>query len=75
MRVVPKGRTLKVDWLAWQRPTLFRLIQEAGDVPESDMRRTFNLGIGMIVIAPPRAVDTLLRTLKKEKPVVVGEIG
>jgi phosphoribosylformylglycinamidine cyclo-ligase len=75
MRVVPKGRTLKVDWLAWQRPTLFRLIQEAGDVPESDMRRTFNLGIGMIVIAPPRAVDTLLRALKKEKPVVVGEIG
>lgn len=75
MRVVPKGRSLRIDWNAWKRPSLFSLIQKSGDVPETDMRRTFNLGIGMIVIVPPKAVDPLLRTLKIERPVVMGEIG
>ncbi len=74
MRVVPKGRILRIDWNSWVRPALFSLIQKTGDVPEADMRRTFNLGIGMIVIVPPRSADAVLRALKKERPVVMGGI-
>ena len=73
-RVVPKGRSLKVDWRAWERPAIFQLIQRVGNVPEDDMRRTFNLGIGMIVIVGTTEADKVMRVLKKEKPVVIGEV-
>jgi phosphoribosylformylglycinamidine cyclo-ligase len=76
MRVVPKGMSLQIDWDAWDRPALFRLIKQVGDVPEDDMRRTFNLGIGMIVIASRKEADAVMRALrqKRESPVVVGEV-
>ena len=50
MRVIPKGLALKIDWDAWKRPAIFGLIQRLGEVPEEDMRKTFNLGIGLILV-------------------------
>jgi phosphoribosylformylglycinamidine cyclo-ligase len=75
-RVLPKGRSLAVDWGAWEIPPIFRLIQRLGGVPDEDMRRTFNLGIGYCLIAGPKTADRLVAALKrkKEKPVIVGEI-
>jgi phosphoribosylformylglycinamidine cyclo-ligase len=75
-RVIPKGLKLAIDWNAWERPALFNLIRRAGMVPEDDMRRTFNLGIGLIVIADKRGADSVIRALKKknERPLVIGEI-
>jgi len=75
-RVVPKGLGLRIDWKSWDRPPIFKLIQKVGDVPEEDMRRTFNLGIGMILIVSPREIDGIIKTLwkMKERPVVMGEI-
>jgi phosphoribosylformylglycinamidine cyclo-ligase len=76
MRVIPKGLTLKVDWNAWERSSLFKVIQRTGDVPEADMRRTFNLGIGLIVISNRKGTDSVIDALrkKKERPVVIGEV-
>lgn len=51
-RILPDGLGLDVDWAAWSRPPLFKLIQETGSVPEADMRRTFNLGVGLVVVVP-----------------------
>ena len=51
-RVLPDGLALDVAWDAWTRPPLFRLIQDVGSVPEDDMRRTFNLGIGLVAVVP-----------------------
>ncbi len=62
-RVVPDGLALAVDWEAWTRPGLFRLIQEVGEVPEADMRRTFNLGIGLVVIVPEASHERALTVL------------
>ena len=75
-RVLPKGRSLAVDWSAWEVPPIFRLIQRLGNVPHEDMRRTFNLGIGYILIVHPEKADALLSALKRkrEKPVIVGEV-
>jgi phosphoribosylformylglycinamidine cyclo-ligase len=77
MRIIPKGMSLKIDWEAWKRPALFGLIQRLGDVPEEDMRKTFNLGIGLIVVAAKDEADKVLRALKKggEKPLVMGEVA
>jgi phosphoribosylformylglycinamidine cyclo-ligase len=76
LRVVPGGLTLNVDWNAWERPAIFNLIQRVGKVPEEDMRRTFNLGVGLILLVDQKGVETVVSALKrkKEKPFIMGEI-
>ncbi len=76
MRVIPRGLKLSVEWESWQRPAIFSLIQKKGNVPENDMRRTFNLGIGMIFVVARRDVNIALRILRrrKEHPVVIGDV-
>jgi phosphoribosylformylglycinamidine cyclo-ligase len=77
MRVVPKGLKIRLDWQAWKRPWLFSLIQKTGSVPEEDMRRTFNLGIGLILIASPQEAEKIQSALRRkhEPSFVVGEIA
>jgi phosphoribosylformylglycinamidine cyclo-ligase len=76
-RVVPKNLKIKVDWNAWERPAIFKLIQEIGKVPEEDMRRTFNLGVGLILIVDKKEADEILTELKSlgENPFIIGEIS
>lgn len=56
-RILPAGCAAAVDYEAWTRPPLFSLIQEQGAVPEADMRRTFNLGVGLVAVVRPEAVE------------------
>jgi phosphoribosylformylglycinamidine cyclo-ligase len=46
-----------VDPAAWELPPLFRLLQDAGDVPLDEMRAVFNLGLGLIAVLPADAVS------------------
>ncbi|KAL5721990.1 phosphoribosylformylglycinamidine cyclo-ligase [Ranunculus cassubicifolius] len=59
-RVFPKelGATIYED--SWTIPPLFKWIQEAGRIEDSEMRRTFNLGIGMVLIVSPDASERIL---------------
>ncbi len=76
VRVMPEGLTFEVDYDAWQRPAIFSLIQAKGNVPEEDMRRTFNLGIGLIAVVSSADLDTVLETwlAMGEQPVVIGRV-
>jgi phosphoribosylformylglycinamidine cyclo-ligase len=76
MRIIPKGLRLDIAWDMWDRPPLFTLIQQAGQVPEADMRRTFNLGIGLIMIVAPESCSNACRTLRAagEEPMIIGEV-
>jgi len=57
-RVLPEGVSARVDRRAWRTPSLFRWLGEAGSVPEMDLRRSFNMGIGLIlVVAADRVSD------------------
>lgn len=49
-RVLRDGLHLNVDWNAWELPALFSTIQEWGSVPNEEMRRVFNCGIGLVLI-------------------------
>ncbi len=60
-RIVPGGRTISIDWQSWDPPAIFRLIQDLGHVPVEDMRRTFNLGAGMILVVPPEELSAVLK--------------
>jgi phosphoribosylformylglycinamidine cyclo-ligase len=75
-RVIPKPLHVHIDWQSWERPPVFRLIQKLGEVPEDDMRRTFNLGVGLVIVAAKRGADKLLNILRKqaEHPVILGEV-
>ncbi len=52
-RILPDGLSLSVNWNSWKRPPVFNLIQKTGLVPEEDMRKTFNLGAGLVIVADP----------------------
>jgi phosphoribosylformylglycinamidine cyclo-ligase len=76
-RVVPAGLSVEVDWGSWDIPHIFAIIQRLGMVPEEDMRRTFNLGAGLVAIVPrdrQGEAESLLRELG-EAPFVVGRIA
>ncbi|MGE0045146.1 MAG: phosphoribosylformylglycinamidine cyclo-ligase [Hyphomonadaceae bacterium] len=73
-RALPDHLAAHFDWDAWERPALFAWLQEAGGVPEEDMRRTFNLGIGLALIVSPDAADEVERSLIAAGE-TVGRIG
>jgi phosphoribosylformylglycinamidine cyclo-ligase len=75
-RVVPEGCAAAVDYDAWDRPSIFALIQELGEVPEDDMRQTFNLGIGMVAVVRAEDVSRAVEQLEAagESPIQVGQI-
>ena len=58
-RILGKGQDIEIDWNCWERPPIFKLIQELGNVPEDDMRHSMNLGIGLIVIVKSEGLSTL----------------
>ncbi len=76
-RVVRDPLSLNVDWNAWKRPPIFGLIQREGNVPEEDMRRTFNLGIGLVIVATESGADAVMARLREigEDPVVIGRVA
>jgi phosphoribosylformylglycinamidine cyclo-ligase len=75
-RIIPKGCKAKIYKGAWPIPSIFRIIQEGGGVPEEEMLRTFNNGIGMILAVPRKEADGIIARLKnlKEKAYAIGEI-
>ena len=56
-RVVGQNQTIKIDWSSWKRPEIFNLIQNIGQVPEDDIRRSMNLGIGLILIVSKNSLS------------------
>jgi phosphoribosylformylglycinamidine cyclo-ligase len=57
VRILPEGVQARLDRASWGRPAIFRWIQERGNVPEEDMLRTFNLGVGFVLVARPDQAD------------------
>jgi phosphoribosylformylglycinamidine cyclo-ligase len=74
--VLPEGTAARIERAAWEVPVLFRWLQRHGAVPEEDMLRTFNMGIGLILVCPPALVDVVAEELhsRKETPIRLGTI-
>ena len=51
-RCLPEGLRAEVDYTAWERPEIFKKVQQAGEIEEEEMRKVFNLGIGFCLIVP-----------------------
>lgn len=73
-RIMPEGLVIDVDYNAWERPAIFRLIQELGNVPEEDMRSAFNLGVGLIAAVPAEEVATVIASFPTDTPFTIGSV-
>jgi len=75
-RVLSDDLAASIDLSTWQRPAVFDWIAAQGGVEEAEMRRAFNCGIGMVVVAAPEAEDAVRVALEAEGETVsrIGEI-
>ena len=75
-RVLPDGCGAKIHIGSWPLPRVFRWIEEQGSVQVREMYRTFNMGIGMILVAPSDRAQKIISHLSKykEHAWVIGEI-
>ncbi len=76
-RAIAEGLAPRFDWAAWSLPPVFEWLQEVGGVAEHELRRTFNCGVGMLLIVSPRHVEAALAGLLDagETAFVCGELG
>lgn len=76
VRALPAGLGARLSAGAWERPPIFAYLQETGAIAEEEMRRVFNLGLGMAILVPPASVEDALRAVQAagERAFVVGEI-
>lgn len=75
-RLLNDDLSLKIAWNSWQPQPIFDLIQETGEVSEKEMRKTFNMGIGFVVICREQNVDIVNELVRNKggNPEVIGKI-
>jgi phosphoribosylformylglycinamidine cyclo-ligase len=73
-RILPEGCGVVINRNAWEPQPIFSILREAGDVPIDEMFRTFNMGIGLVIIVNSKGVDSLMSQMESENPVVLGDV-
>lgn len=75
-RLLPHGLDLRIRWDALEPVPIFETIQRAGSISEKEMRKTFNLGIGMVFVTDKNGQETLCEHLRNrgEDPLLIGEV-
>jgi phosphoribosylamine--glycine ligase/phosphoribosylformylglycinamidine cyclo-ligase len=74
-RVLPKGTGCFVDVTTWKRPEVFAWLQKNGNVASKEMARTFNNGIGMVLVVTPEKVDEVQASILATGEETVHIIG
>ena len=72
-RCIPDGLTAHVDYNSWKMPELFSKIMLAGEIPEEEMKKVFNLGIGYCLVVPEEVVEDVQSMIKLQSW-VIGDI-
>ena len=75
-RMLPQGMAADIDLDSWRRPAVFAWLQQAGNIEESEMLRTFNCGIGFVLCVAPAFEDDVLDCLGRagEMAVPIGRV-
>ncbi len=76
-KILPKGMMFEIQKKSWPVPDIFVEIQRRGNVPEHDMYKTFNMGIGMVLVVSPDTAGGLIPYLKAQRVAhyVIGSVG
>lgn len=75
-RVLPQGRRARISLSSWEIPACFAWLQRLGNIPQAEMLRVFNMGIGFVAIVSPYYADSIRRRLLEERVPTwaIGEI-
>ena len=73
-RILPPGLGVEIDTKSWPVLPVFESLRQRGNIPEDDWRRTFNLGIGMVLVVPSKKLAAAQALLKKDKPYLIGAV-
>lgn len=75
-RIIPKNLSIKIHWGNWTPPAIFSLIQEVGEIKTAEMRKVFNMGIGLAIIISPKDERKLFDIchLMSEHALLIGEV-
>lgn len=75
-KVLPKGLCFAIDKKSWRVPRIFQLIQDKGNVPDHDMYKTFNMGIGFALVVSPKDVVPIQALFRRQEveSFVIGEV-
>ncbi|MFH1240401.1 MAG: phosphoribosylformylglycinamidine cyclo-ligase [Candidatus Diapherotrites archaeon] len=75
-RVLPKGLGIEIEKNSWNVPAIFKYMQKKGNVPEVDMYRAFNMGIGLVLFVSKKDTNDIMNKLQKlnEKAFVIGKV-
>ena len=76
IRIVPQACSILIREESWDVPPIFSFLQQAGNISDREMFRTFNMGIGMVVVVPEHAAVDVIQRLEamQEKAFLIGEI-
>ncbi|PLX78717.1 MAG: phosphoribosylformylglycinamidine cyclo-ligase, partial [Desulfuromonas sp.] len=76
-RILPNHCRAKIDRESWQKPPLFELLRNVGKLADEEMFRTFNYGVGMVLVVPKISADDILVRLQglQEHAWIIGEIA
>ena len=76
-RAIPKGLVPRFDWSAWALAPVFAWLRQTGGVEDAELRRTFNCGVGFVLIVAPDDAEAVLSGLLAagEAPFVCGELA
>ncbi len=75
-RVLPKHCKAVIKKDSWEKPQIFEMLREGGNIPENEMYRTFNYGIGMVLIVSPQDSEDIIGRLSgmDDEAFLIGEI-
>jgi phosphoribosylformylglycinamidine cyclo-ligase len=75
-RLLPEGLDLDIRWKSLRPHPIFKIVQEAGGVEDEEMRKTFNLGVGMVFVVSAKEEGTFCALLAErgEEPLRIGEV-
>ncbi len=75
-KIVPPHLQAEIDFDSWPRPALFQLIQQTGDIAETEMRGAFNLGLGFAAVVPASEAEATRRIFEEagETVYLIGQI-
>lgn len=76
VRVVPQACSILIRKESWDVPPIFSFLRQAGNISEKEMVRTFNMGLGMIIVVPDNAVLDVLQRIEamNDRAFIIGEI-
>jgi phosphoribosylformylglycinamidine cyclo-ligase len=77
LRILPEGVYANIKIGSWRIPKIFRLIEKVGNISENEMKKTFNMGIGYVMVVPEDKAEKTVSLLKESGYIasIIGSIG